>query len=519
MRPGAHDSFFDLGGHSLRATQVIGRIRRAFGVDLPVRALFEDPTVAGLAARATEARRGGRVKLPPLVPTERGESTPLSFAQQRYWFVDRDGAAGGAYNMPFVFELRGELHAAALERALNALVARHEALRTTIHLRGAEPVQVVGPAHFVPLEVADLAPLPGPERAAEAKRLEDQHARAPFDLAAGPPVRWRLLRLAPDEHTLLLNLHHVVCDGWSLGVLNHELAELYAADVQGRPHALPPLPIQYPDFARWQRERLDGPPLERELAWWRGRLQGAATLALPADRPRPPVQSFRGAMVPLAVPAEVAQRVEALARAEGATPFMALLAAYSVLLASWSGTDDVVVGSPAAGRVPEETEGLIGVFVNALALRTDLSGDPTFRETLRRVRETTVDAYAHQEVPFERLVRELGADRVPGAPPVFQVMFSYQTEIGTLPPEFPGLEAWVRESDTATSKVDLQFAAGMGEEGIAGVLQYSSDLFDRSTIERLAERFAVLLAAAVDDPDRPVSQLPAMPAYDAAVGE
>jgi amino acid adenylation domain-containing protein len=515
VRPGAHDSFFDLGGHSLRATQVIGRIRRAFGVDLPVRALFEDPTVAGLAARAAEARRGGRVRLPPLVPTERGESTPLSFAQQRYWSVDRDGAAGGAYNMPFVFELRGALDAAALERALNALVARHEALRTTFHLRGAEPVQAVAAERFIPLEVDDLAPLPGPERAAEAGRLEREHARAPFDLAAGPPVRWRLLRLAPDHHVLLLNLHHVVCDGWSLGVLNHELAELYAAGVQGRPHALPPLPIQYPDFARWQRERLDGPPLEQELAWWRARLEGVATLALPTDRPRPPVRRFRGATLPLAFPAALARRVEALARAEGATPFMALLAAYAVLLARWSGTDDVVVGSPAAGRVPEETEGLIGVFVNALALRADLSGDPSFREALRRVRETTVDAYAHQEVPFERLVQELGAERSPGAPPVFQVMFSYQTEVGTLPPEFPGLETRVRESDTATAKVDLLFAAGMGEDGIAGVLQYATDLFDRATIERLAERFAALLEAAADDPDRPVSRLPAMAAHGA----
>jgi len=516
VRPGAHDNFFDLGGHSLRATQVIGRIRRAFGIDLPLRALFEDPTVAGLAARAAEARRGDEVKLPPLVPTERGRSTPLSFAQQRFWFVERTGVAGGAYNMPHVFILRGDLDAAAMERALNGLVARHESLRTTFHFRGAEPVQEVAPELIIPLETFDLAALPAAERDAEAQRLEDEHARTPFDLAAGPLVRWGLLRMAPDEHALLVNLHHVVCDGWSLGVLNRELAELYAAEVEERPHTLPPLPIQYPDFALWQRERLDGPVLEQELAWWAARLEGAATLALPTDGPHPPVQSFRGANVPVVFSAALTRRVEALAREEGATPFMALLAAFSVLLARWSGTDDVVVGSPAAGRVPEETEGLIGVFVNTLALRTDLSGDPSFREALRRVRETTVDAFAHQEVPFERLVEELRVERSLSSHPVFQVMFSFHAEVGARPPEFPGLEAWMREGDTATAKMDLMFAAGHNDDGIGAVLEYAADLFDRETIERLAERFEVLLEAAVEDPDVPVSHLPSMPAREAA---
>jgi amino acid adenylation domain-containing protein len=515
VRPGAHDNFFDLGGHSLRATQVIGRIRRAFGIDLPLRALFEDPTVAGLAERAAEARRGEEVHLPPLVPTERGRSTPLSFAQQRFWFVDRTGVAGGAYNMVHVYEMWGDLDAAALERALNGLVARHESLRTTFHFRGVEPVQEVAPELFIPLEVVDLASLP--EREDEAKRLADEHARAPFDLAAGPLIRWRLLRLAADEHNLLLDLHHVVCDGWSLGVLNREFAELYAAEVEGRPHTLPPLPIQYADFALWQRERLDGPVLEQELAWWRERLEGAPTLALPTDRPHPPVQSFRGESVPFSIPAELTHRVDALGRAEGATAFMVLLAAFSTLLARWSGTDDVVVGSPAAGRVPEETEGLIGVFVNTLALRADLSGDPTFREALRRVRETTVDAYAHQEVPFERLVEELKVERSLSAHPVFQVMFSFHSEGGSHSPELPGLEVRVREGDTATAKVDLMFAAGHGDNGVAAVLEYAADLFDRATMERVAERFVVLLAAAVDDPDLRVSALPVMPADEAAL--
>ena len=517
VRPGAHDNFFDVGGHSLRATQVMGRIRRAFGIDLPLRALFEEPTVAGLAARAAGARRGEELILPPLVPGERGRETPLSFAQQRFWFVERTGVAGGAYNMAHVYHLHGRLDVPALERALNALVERHESLRTTFHFRGAEPVQEVAPELFVPLEVADLTHLPEPERADEAERLSHEHARAPFDLAAGPLVRWELLRLADDAYRLLLNLHHVVCDGWSLQVLNAELAELYTAGVEGRPDALPPLPIQYADFARWQRERLDGPVLERELAWWRERLEGAPTLALPTDRPRPPVQSFRGDSVHFVLPPALAQRVDALARAEGATVFMVLLAAFSTLLARWAGADDVVVGSPTAGRVPEETEGLIGVFVNTLALRADLTGAPTFREALRRVRETTVDAYAHQEVPFERLVEELKVERSLSAHPVFQVMFSFHSEVAARAPSFPGLDVHVAEAETGSAKVDLMLAAGHGEDGVFAALQYASDLFDRETIERTAERLAVLLEAAVEDPDRPVSHLPVMPGHEAAL--
>ncbi|MFL5384952.1 MAG: amino acid adenylation domain-containing protein, partial [Longimicrobiaceae bacterium] len=517
VRPGAHDNFFDLGGHSLRATQVMGRIRRAFGIDLPLRALFEEPTVAGLAARAAAARRGDELVLPPLVPGERQRETPLSFAQQRFWFVERTGVAGGAYNMAHVYDIFGRPDVPALERALNGLIVRHESLRTTFHFRGAEPVQEVAPELFIPLEVVDLSHLPEAERAGEAKRLSDEHARAPFDLAAGPLVRWTMLRLADDEHRLLVDLHHVVCDGWSLQVLNHELAELYAAEVEGRPHTLPPLPIQYADFARWQRERLDGPVLERELAWWRGRLEGVPTLALPTDRPRPPVQSFRGDAVLFSLPRALTQRVDALARAEGATAFMVLLAAFSTLLARWAGTDDVVVGSPTAGRVPEETEGLIGVFINTLALRADLSGDPTFREALRRVRETTVDAYAHQEVPFERLVEELKVERSLSAHPVFQVMFSFHSEGGSRAPGLPGLDVHIAEGDTGSAKVDLMLAAGHGEEGVFAALEYASDLFDRETIERTAERFTVLLEAALEDPDRPLSQLPVMPAHEAAL--
>ncbi|HEX6747472.1 MAG TPA: amino acid adenylation domain-containing protein [Longimicrobium sp.] len=509
VRPGAHDNFFDLGGHSLRATQVVARIRRAFGVDLPLRALFEAPTVAGLAERVTSARRGGDAHLPPLVPTERGRTSPLSFAQQRYWFVERMGAAGPAYNMPMELRLHGRLDLGAMEAALNALVARHEALRTTFHFRDGAPLQEVAPELFIPLPVTDLSALGESERDAEAARRGEAEARTPFDLAAGPLIRWQLLRLGEEEHELLLNMHHIISDGWSMGVLFRELGALYAAALEGRGDPLPPLAIQYPDYAAWQRERMSGEALERELAWWRERLEGAATLALPTDRPHPPVQSFRGASHPFDMPPELVARVEALARAENATPFMVLLAAFQALLARWSGTEDVVVGSPVAGRVPEETEGLIGTFANTLALRTDLSGDPTFRALLERVRERVVDAYAHQDLPFERLVEELKVERSLSVHPLFQVVFSMHAQ-GAPAPALPGLRVEMREGQTSTAKVDLLLALAHADGRMAGVFEYARDLFDPETIERLSAHFEVLLDAITRAPGERISALRVM---------
>ncbi|HST62418.1 MAG TPA: amino acid adenylation domain-containing protein, partial [Longimicrobium sp.] len=515
VRPGVHDNFFDLGGHSLRATQVVSRIRDAFGIDLPLRALFEEPTVAGLAARAVSARAGGSAALPPLVPMPREGDIPLSFAQQRFWFVEQLGAAANAYIMPMALRLRGPLDADAFRRALDGLVARHEALRTVFRMKDGNAVQVILPDVRVALPVHDLSALPEDAREAEALRRTDIEVATLFDLANGPVIRAQLLRMGADDHLLLLSMHHIVGDAWSLGILFRELSELYEAALEGRPAALAPLPVQYADYALWQRNRMQGAALEGELAHWRRALEGAPTLALPTDRPRPAVQSYRGGFVPFHIPAEVSVAIGELARKSGATTFMALLAAYALLLQRWSGTDDVVIGSPIAGRTPRETEGLIGVFLNTLALRTDVSGDPTFRQLLDRVRTVALDAFAHQEVPFERLVEELKIERSLARHPLFQVMFSMQS--GGTSGEgggFGGLMIDATEPDVASAKVDLGLAMAETDGVLRGGLQYASDLFDESTVRRMGEHFALLLAGAVADPDAPVSTLPMITAED-----
>ncbi|HEU4882248.1 MAG TPA: amino acid adenylation domain-containing protein [Longimicrobium sp.] len=508
VRPGVHDNFFDLGGHSLRATQVVSRLREAFGADLPLRALFEAPTVSGLAERAVAARAGGVMPAPPLVPQPREGDIPLSFAQQRFWFVERMGAASNAYIIPMTLRLRGPLDTDVLRRALDALVERHEALRTVFRLKDGQPVQVILPELHIALPVRDLAALPEEEREREAGQVEDAEVRATFDLENGPLIRARVLRMEADHHLLLLSLHHIVGDAWSLDVLFRELDGLYTAARDGRPASLPPLPVQYADYALWQRRRMQGDALEKELDHWRARLQGAATLELPTDRPHPPVQSFRGAVHRFDLGAELSADVGALARRHGATTYMALLAAYATLLHRWSGTEDVVIGSPIAGRTPRETEGLIGVFLNTLALRTDLSGDPTFAELLGRVRDTALDAFAHQEVPFERLVDALKVERSLARHPLFQAMFSMVPGGGGGGGTFAGLGIEASEPEGGTAKVDLALAIGDADGRLGGALQYSTDLWDAPTIERMTGHLRSLLAAAAADPSTPISALP-----------
>ena len=508
---GVTDDFFLVGGHSLLVTQVIARVREAFGVEIPVRAFFEARTVEGLAKVIEDARaEAGEAPPDPITPAPRDRPIPLSFSQQRLWFLDRMEPGSAAYNLPFAVRLRGALDADALERALTALVARHEALRTRFPDADGEPRQAIDPPSPVPLPRVDLAPWPADEREAEARRLAHDEALRPFDLAAGPLLRATLLRLADDDHVVLFTLHHVVFDGWSVGVLSRELSALYAAEVSGRDAALPPLPVQYADYAVWQRERLEGDGLDAQLAYWRGRLADApALLDLPTDRPRGPADARSAARrQAMLLPPDLARAVDTLAKREGATLFMAYLAAWQALLARWAGQGDVVVAAPLAGRPRVELEGLIGFFANTLALRTELGGDPTFAELLARARETALGALAHPDVPFERLVEELVPARTLAHAPLAQVAFSLDRSTPGTELVLDGLRMEAFGDDGEEAKFDLHLLVHAGAGGIHLTLQYRESLFDAGTAARMLDHLAALLRAAADEPALPLSRLP-----------
>ncbi|HEX9935824.1 MAG TPA: amino acid adenylation domain-containing protein, partial [Longimicrobium sp.] len=521
-RVGVEDGFFALGGHSLLATRVVSRVRELFGVELPLRALFERPTVAELAGRVEEMRRAGEgAALPPLVPVAREAPLPLSFAQERLWFLQQMEPEGAGYNMPWSGRLRGSLDASALERALGALRERHEALRTTFRPVEQGAVQVVHPAAPARLPVLDLTGLAPEAREPEARRLAREDAERPFDLERGPLLRATLMRLADEEHVLLLTMHHIVSDGWSMGVLFRELFTLYEWFAQpsgaARPASpLPPLAVQYADFAVWQRGWLRGDVLQRQLDWWRERLGGAPpALELPTDRPRPAVASSRGASHAFRLPADVTRGLRSLARREGATLYMVTHAALDLLLSRWSGQDDLVVGSPIAGRTQVGTEGLIGFFVNTLALRIDLSGDPSFQELVRRVRETALGAYAHQELPFERLVEEVAPERGLSHTPLFQVMFQLQNVGFGEGPGVAGLRLEPFGGEIRTVRFDLELDVREVGEELFGSLRFRTDLFDAATIARFAAQFRAVLAAAVASPEERLSRLEILPSEEA----
>ncbi len=520
---GRDDDFFALGGHSLLATQMVARARESFGVEMPLRVVFESPTVAALAAwvEAAGAPAASDVPAtaapPPLVPRPAGTAAPLSFGQERLWFLDRLEPGNIAFNMGSSLRLRGRLDARALAGALDEVVRRHEALRITFGEVDGRPVQRTAPVLRVPLPVVDLASLPPAAREAEAERVARASLAAPFDLERGPLVRASLLRLAADLHLFVLEIHHIDSDGWSAGVMERELIALYDAFTAGRPSPLPPLPIQYGDFARWQREWLAGPVLEAQLAYWRGKLGGELTpLDLPTDRPRPPVQTFRGGSLILDVPEAAAEALRALSRERGMSLFMTLLAAFQALLARLSGQDDIVVGSPVAGRRHVETEGLIGFFLNTLALRTDLGGNPTFRELLGRVRETTLGAYEHQDIPFEALLGELKPARDLSRTPVFQVFFN-MLNLPAQEARLSDLEIEWGPAPEPESKFDLTLYVREQRGAIQGDLVYNSDLFDAPRMAELLRQYRALLERVAADPDVRIEDVPLVTAAAAAV--
>ncbi|MBI4624603.1 MAG: amino acid adenylation domain-containing protein [Verrucomicrobia bacterium] len=437
-----------------------------------------------------------------------GENAPLSFAQQRLWFIHELDPQSPLYNMPMAVELNGRLDEAALRRAIAEIVERHEVLRTRYESVDGCPVQVVGRAATVALPVTDLRAETNGGHDASVRHLLREEACRPFDLTRDLMLRARLLRLGDDEHVLVVTMHHIASDGWSWGVFFHELAVLYRDFAAGRPASLPELPMQYADYAVWQRQWLQGDALERQLGYWKKRLAGAPdVLELPADRARPPVQAFRGHWQALELPAPLGGALQALSRREGVTLFMTLLAAFMTLLHRCTRQTDLIVGTPVAGRTQKETEGLIGFFVNTLALRGDLAGDPTFRELLGRVRELTLEAFTHQDLPFEKLVEALRIERSPGQAPLVQVMFVLQNTSAS-DWQLPGLTMTPMELDTGTAKFDLTLAVEETAHGLTAVAEYSGDLFDAATIARMLGHWRTLLEGIVADPDRRIAELP-----------
>jgi amino acid adenylation domain-containing protein len=501
-----NDNFFESGGHSLLAARLASRVRQAFNVELSLRSVFESSTLAELAQVITTSPPVDADER-PLAQISEGRSYPLSYAQQRLWFLDWLEPGSPAYNLPGALHLAGQLHVGVLKRSLDEILRRHEILRAKFINVDGQPHQIIDSISSLDMPVLDLGGWPPEERELEMRRLAKAEARAPFDLTEAPLLRATLLRLGEDEHVLLLSLHHIVADGWSLGVLAREVGALYQAFLAGTQSPLAKLPVQYVDFAVWQKKWLTDEVLEGHLAYWKGQLQGSPVLLdLPSDRPRPTVQTFRGASRTFELSAELGRRLNDLSHEGGVTLFMTLLAAFKVLLYQNTQQEDLLVGTPIANRSRLETEGLIGCFVNTLVLRTDLSGNPSFTELLGRVRKVALEAFEHQDLPFEKLVEGLQLERTLSYSPLFQVMFVMQGA-PTAALELPGLSLHSLEVDSGTAKYDLTLSVAETKP-LGGTLEYNTDLFDDATMARLLAHYRSLLEAVAADPGQPICELP-----------
>jgi amino acid adenylation domain-containing protein/FkbM family methyltransferase len=506
---GVEDNFFELGGHSLLATQVVSRLRRVFEVEVTLPMLFEAPTVKGLAAAIEEAQREEQgLSIPAMTAAPRNGPLPLSFAQQRLWFLDQLHPDALTYNGVTAIRLMGPLKVAAFKRAVNHIVERHEVLRTVFPFVSGEPIQVIRPNADVLTQVVDLSVFSEEQREHEICRSVDAETHKPFSLSQGPLLSTRLLRISEEEHVFLFSMHHIVTDGWSMEILTRELTILYEAFSEGRSSPLSPLLVQYADFACWQRQWLQGEPLESQLSYWRKQLGGAShELTLPFDRNRPSSPTLQGGVHTFTLPTDISQKLRTLSRRLHTTLFMTLLAAWNILLSRYSGQEDVTVGTPIAGRNRLEIENLIGFFLNMLVLRTDLSGNPTFVELLARVRERVLGAYAHQDMPFEKLVAELQPERVLNQTPFFRVLFTWHNEpISDL--KLAGLTWIPLQTQNITAKFDLTLAVFEREGPISAAFEYSTDLFNEETIVRMTRHFQNIVAAVTTDSEQHLSEIP-----------
>ncbi|MBZ9522813.1 condensation domain-containing protein, partial [Bacillus safensis] len=471
--------------------------------------LFEHSTVEELAKRLEDLRgRSISREVPSLIRVERGSVVPLSYAQQRLWFFDRLVPNSSLYNIPAVWRLQGEWSPRALENSLNTLISRHEILRTTITEKDGEAFQNIASSHLRTLSRTDLVHLPKEEKEQTMQELVQREAETPFDLETSPLLRVQLIKMQENEWVLACTMHHIISDGWSMNVFLREWMMLYEGEVKGQPERLPDLPIQYADYAEWQRKWLDNEVLDTQLSYWKEELKGdLPVLQLPTDRPRPSVQTYAGAMYQFILPTEVVEQIEAVSRQEGTTVFMTLLAAYQGFLSRYTGQDDILVGSPIANRHYKETEGLIGFFVNTLVYRTQFDETSTFRDVLRTVRTKALKAYEHQDVPFEKIVEEVQPERSTSHSPLFQTMFTMQNAFETFDIRMSNRHIENINIHTSVSKFDLTVTVEKQKEGLLTAFEYNTDLFDKSTVERMANHFKYWLTEITRLPEEPLSNL------------